>query len=712
MFHGELVYRTHSIRQLMNEALSLVSKPTRPLLLILATLAIIAHINALSCGWIWDDDSYITANQLIQSPDSLLTIWKPGAFLQYYPLVLSGFWVEHAAFGLQPFSFHLINVLLHAASAVMLFRLLRAIAIPHAFWIAALFAVHPMTVESVAWATERKNVQSMFFALASALLFMRSLDASSHRRLGFWLASFMLFACALLSKSTAIFIPPCLIMLALWTRRDLNRWYWLRVIPFFALGIASGLFTAYIEKTQVGAVGGDFAFTVAERLQLASRNFLFYGMTFFVPLEQVFIYPRWNIDTSNWILWTAAIVDVLIITRAFFAWRRTRAPLLLVLWIGAGVVPALGFIDVWPFRFSFVADHFAYAAIPALATVFVACCAIVLAYMKRSERALDVTMALVITICIALSWRATAKYANEETLWRDTAAANPTAWIAHNNLATILLGQAGEAITNGDTAPVERLAQDALDHASMAYELCPSEMTAAVNCSEALRLLGRNEEALLSVEDAIAHAPQLAQPLWLRGRLLELLGRDDEARAALLAAAEHPTDRSAEVFARRDLMRLALARNDYAEAINQCKRIIDLDRFNADMIANLGALYAASGNKQQGMRELWRALSIRQNFSSKAVFTATALRYVQVALTTTLEPGELRNARFLADELQKNAKGDVSLRYLQYALLLANGDERARTEIEAIEKGARAADATAFADEIAQFLATHPPATP
>jgi tetratricopeptide (TPR) repeat protein len=159
-------------------------------------------------------------------------------------------------------------------------------------------------------------------------------------------------------------------------------------------------------------------------------------------------------------------------------------------------------------------------------------------------------------------------------------------------------------------------------------------------------------------------------------------------------------------------MRIALARNDYAEAINQCKRIIDLDRFNADMIANLGALYAASGDKQQGMRELWRALAIRQNFSSKAVFTATALRYVRVAVTTTLEPGELRNARFLADELQKNAKGDVSLRYLQYALLLANGDERARAEIEAIEKGARDAEATAFADEIAQFLATHPPATP
>ncbi len=681
-------------------------------MVILAALAILAHGYALTCGWIWDDDSYITQNPLIQSPDTFFTIWNPSSFLQYYPLVLSGFWVEHAAFGLQPFSFHLINVLLHAASAVLLFRLLRAIAVPHAFWIAALFAVHPMTVESVAWATERKNVQSMFFALASALLFLRSLDAASHRRLGFWLASCLLFACALLSKTTAIFLPPCLVLLALWTRRELNLGYWLRVIPFFALGISSGLFTAHIERTQVGAVGSEFAMSALERLQLSSMNFLFYLEKFFVPLQQVFIYPRWTIDTTALISWTAAVLDLALFTAALLMWRRTRAPLLLFLWVGAGVFPALGFVDVWPFRFSFVADHFAYAAIPALAVAFVALLANVAQRAHLAPRVFNLGMSAVLAVCVVLSWCATLKYENEEVLWRETAHANPAAWIAHNNLATILLEKAGESIASGDQQHIEPFATEALEHATLAAELSPSEVTAVFNRAEALRLLGRYDEALLAVEAASAKAPHLAQPLWLRARLLELMSRNEDARAAYRAAATHSADHSAEAQARRDLMRLALDRKDYPEAIAECRRLIEINKFDADMIANLGALLAASGDRQQALRELWRALSIRKNFSSKAVFTATALRYCRTALSGAMEPGEMRNARFLADELMKGAKGDPSLRYLQLALGLSMGDERLRPDIEAVERDARAAGAPEFADEVARFLATHPAAVP
>jgi hypothetical protein len=142
--------------------------------ILIAALAVLAHIGAFSAGWIWDDGDYITANRIVQSSDGWLTLWIPGATPQYYPLVFLGFWVEHAIVGNHPLLYHATNVAMHASSSVILMNILARLRVPHAAWIAALFAVHPMGVESVAWATERKNTQSLLLALASILYFIRA----------------------------------------------------------------------------------------------------------------------------------------------------------------------------------------------------------------------------------------------------------------------------------------------------------------------------------------------------------------------------------------------------------------------------------------------------------------------------------------------------------------------------------------------------------
>ena len=142
--------------------------------LLIALAALCAHAGALSAGWIWDDGDYITANRIVQSPDGFLTLWLPGATPQFYPLVFLGFWIEHAIVGNDPWLYHANNMLLHAGSALLLWLMLRRIGVPLAAWIAVVFAVHPMGVESVAWATERKNTQSLLLALASVLAFLRA----------------------------------------------------------------------------------------------------------------------------------------------------------------------------------------------------------------------------------------------------------------------------------------------------------------------------------------------------------------------------------------------------------------------------------------------------------------------------------------------------------------------------------------------------------
>jgi hypothetical protein len=164
-------------------------------MLLLTVLATVTYLPALQAGWIWDDDSYILDNPAVQLPEGIVHAWVPGATPQYYPLVFVSFWVQHAVHGLEPFGYHLVNLLLHLASSVLLWRLLVALRLPGALFAAALFAVHPVQVETVAWVTERKNVLSMAFSLASLLAWVRFLQDARpfSARAGWWGASFVLF---------------------------------------------------------------------------------------------------------------------------------------------------------------------------------------------------------------------------------------------------------------------------------------------------------------------------------------------------------------------------------------------------------------------------------------------------------------------------------------------------------------------------------------
>src|SRR5689334_93851 len=127
----------------------------------IVALTVVAYGPAFRAGWVWDDDSYVTENVALRSWDGLRRIWvEPGAVAQYYPLTFSTLWVQYQLHGQDPAAYHAANVALHAANAVLVGLVLEAIAVPAPWAVAALFAVHPIHVESVAWVTERKNVLS------------------------------------------------------------------------------------------------------------------------------------------------------------------------------------------------------------------------------------------------------------------------------------------------------------------------------------------------------------------------------------------------------------------------------------------------------------------------------------------------------------------------------------------------------------------------
>ena len=543
------------------------------------------------------------------------------------------------------------------------------------------------------------------FAIASVLLFIRFMEGQGSRSGRWWFASFGCFLAALLSKTTAVFVPPCLVMIMLWQRRRVDGRAWRSLSPFFAAGLALGLFTAHMEKTHVGATGDDFALGLLDRLQLAGQVSTFYLRKFFVPDEQVFIYRRFDVDASNLVAWWPAIACGALLIAAAARWTRNRGPLLIALWIGAALFPALGFFDVWPFRYSYVADHFAYAAMPALALTGVIVAMKLGERLKAGVRVGVATGWSAVLVCTALALLATPKYESEEVLWRTTFAQNPTAWIAANNIASIRLAEAGALVARGETAGVEERAREALAFASAAGELKPDEFTNAVNRSEAHRLLGQKEGALREIETVTTLAPRLSEVHWMRGRALEALGRIDEARGAFTQAASLAATPSEEIEARRDLMRIAVARSELPDALRECERMVELDPSNPDTTANLGSLLLATGKRGEARAALLRALSMPPNqFSAPSVWVTTSVAYLKLAIDSDLGDGERRAARAVANRLAALSQGDPMARYLRAALEFAAGDPAAAGELESLSAQARGTGNTLLEQEIDRFL--------
>lgn len=404
--------------------------------LVLVAVLLVAYIPAMRAGYIWDDDDYVTENVQLRSPGGLVHIWTdPQATPQYYPLVHTTYWIEYRLYGLLPAGYHVVNILLHALGAVLLWRVLARLSIPAPWLIAAVFALHPVHVESVAWITERKNVLSGVFYLASLLAYLRFAFDETKPRSPYAL-SFAFFVAALLSKTVTATLPAVILVLLWWKRGRILQSDAFPLLPFFAIGIAMGMLTAWLEKSHVGASGAEWELSPATRLAIAGRVPWFYAGKLLWPAELTFIYPRWSYESlpAVQLLWPAATLLTLI--TLYVARRRIgRDPLAAVLIFIGTLAPALGFIDVYPFRYSFVADHFQYlASIPIIALIVGGAAHYVGRLTSLDNRIRGALAAGLLIVLASLTFAQSRIYRDEETLWKDTISKNPNAAIAHTNL--------------------------------------------------------------------------------------------------------------------------------------------------------------------------------------------------------------------------------------------------------------------------------------
>lgn len=493
-------------------------------ILVCLLAVLLAYPRVWDADFNWDDDDHITANPVIVGPQGLKEIWS-SASANYFPLTMTSFWVQHELWGLRPGLFHGVTMLFHAASAALLWVVLRQLRVPGALLGALLWALHPVQVESAAWICELKNTQSACFYLLAVFWAVRWMQRAGPLYFGIEYALALLAAvAAVLSKASTVMLPVVLGLLGWWTGR--TRWRdaaWLA--PFLVVSLAVSGWTIWEQKMHSLATGAEWDHGVVARLLIAAKVPWFYLGKLLWPFPLVFIYPRWEptaSDVAGWVALGAGLAAVGLL------WRHRngpgRAPLVAAGYFVASLFPVLGFFDVYFFRYSFVGDHLQYLASMgplALLGAAVATGAKRVAWLRPAGVRGALAGAGVAALG-AMTWHQTAIYHSRETLWRDTVAKNPATWIARLNWGAELL-VAGQA-------------ERAIEQFHIARRLRPGDALSETNLGLALLALKRPEEAVTHLETAVQREPTLLKAHEALGQALTAAERWPEAITAFRRA--------------------------------------------------------------------------------------------------------------------------------------------------------------------------------
>lgn len=566
----------------------------------------LAYQPAWHGGFLWDDDHHVTPAEL-RSAAGLARIWvEMGATLQYYPLLHSTFWALSRLFGDNTLGYHLVNLGVHGLAVVLVLVTLRRLAIPGALFAAALFAVHPIQVESVAWITELKNTLSTVFYFSAALAYLR-FDRT--RSVPFYLAALAVFVMALLTKTVTGMLPFGLLV-ALWWRSgrlSLKRDV-IPLVPFIVVGVLSGLLTAWweVEFNRTGSAA--FSLSLPERVIIAGRACVHQLANLIWPAHLLFSYPRWEIDAASPAQYAYPAAMAALLAAAWRMRRWSRAPLAALLFFGITLAPTLGIFNLYTFRYSFVADHYQYVA--CIGIFALAAGGLHLLMHQRTFRPIVAAGAVgVLALLTIITWRQSANYASAEVSYRAVIAGNPDSWFGHANLGATLI----------ETSP-----DQAVEHLTKAIQLKPDLAEAHSNLAMAYLASGRPHDAA------------------------------DAAARALVFDSRLPG-------ARRTLADALRLEDRLPEAIAQYRQLLEMQPTNPDAHDGLGLALAATGRLEEAGLEHQRAIDANPSRGQSYYFLgnllqtqgrhAEAVRMYERALPLLTTSAELRNNLGVALEL-------------------------------------------------------------
>jgi tetratricopeptide (TPR) repeat protein len=584
-------------------------------LIAIVLLTFTAYSSAIRGGFIWDDDDYVTQNPLLTGPHGLWRIWSTTESPQYYPMVFTTFWMERRLWGLNPMGYHAVNVFLHAINAILVWWLLRRLEVPGAWMIGAIFAVHPVHVESVAWISERKNVLSGLFYLLAMVCY---LQFQTERRSVWYAGALGLFILALLSKTVTATLPVALLLVR-WLRGWRIGWREvMELVPFLMIGAVMGLLTKWYEVHVVGAQGLDWNLSLGERLLVAGRALAFYVMKLVWPTNLTFSYPRWQPDIQDPTQWMWVLGVGL--AGLVFWWKRqawSRGPFVCIAFFSVSLAPALGFANVFPMRYSFVADHFQYLASLGMIALVIGSLAWgfdrwikpdtpgngrILNWMR------SVLGFLVLVILVSLTWKQGQIYHDLKTLWQDTLNKNPNSWLAHTGLGDVLARQGN--------------LDQAMEHFRLSLQINPKNEYAHYNLGVIMARQGRQTEAIQHYQRALQIRPIYPDALTNLGVVMADQGRLEEAIQLYQSALRFkPSDPDTH----NNLGVVLLNSNRVGEAIKHFQEALKSHADHADTHNNLGIALARQGRLEEAIQHFQDAIRIRPGFSEAKANLANAL---------------------------------------------------------------------------------------
>src|SRR5438477_3645851 len=556
----------------------------------------LVYLPALRGNFVWDDSLLITGNPLLQNASGLLEIWSGGRTADYFPLTNTVFWIEHHLFGGNATGYHAVNILLQAANALLVWRLLKRLDIPGAWLGGLIFGIHPVHVASVAWISELKNLLSMFFALLSILCFLELDEKQLRNSATAYAASLVFFALALLSKTQVVFLPVVLLLCAWWReekspgrrttqnlRRDIVRSW-----PFFLIGIVFGLVTMWFQNRGIGeeeiVIG-----SLSRRLVNAAMAIWRYAGHLFAPVRLMAIYPNWRFDSPSVLEWLP-LIGLIAILAGLWHWlnRGTRGALLAIACFVVALLPALGLVRMAYVRSgTLAADHHQYFADVSLLALFSTGVAYV---WRQRQRATKIATAAIVTLLVgAMGTYAFSRvevYRNEETLWQDNLSKNPDAWQAHIQIAQCRFDQ-------------ERYAEAAY-HSRRAAELKPE-------LADIHNLLGLAYCRLERFDEGIAEYRKALQ-------LKE--AKSSTARSAGVAKIRTNLANALTITANRLSESAPIpeeAKRRYEEAIRQYEAALERDPQQPAIHRNLGMLLIKLGRYDEAIPHLRATLQIVPN---------------------------------------------------------------------------------------------------
>jgi tetratricopeptide (TPR) repeat protein len=517
---------------------------------LIVLLTSVAYLPAMDGRFIWDDESLLANNVIVQAPDGLYRIWLTSEAIDYWPVTNTSFWAEWRLWGSDTRGYHLTNLSLHAAAAILIWIILRRLSIPGSFLAALLFSVHPVNVESVAWIAERKNMLAMVLFLVSIWSYLcfqqRPRVGCDSPRRKWYFVSLAAFLLAMLSKGSVAILPIVLLLLVWWQRR-LARSDLARIAPFLAIAVGLTGVNVWFQTRGTHEVIRDV--TWIQRALGAGAVPWFYLYKAILPINLSFVYPQWEVR-ANEVRWWLPLTASVVVTATLIWYRDTRCgrPLLMTwLYYCVALLPVCGLVDVYFMKYSLVADHYQHIAIAGLTALFAAYSFQIVPTIFSTR---TIAAGAIAAMLLVLTYRQAGLYRNEIALYSDALEKNPDAWMAHVNLGMALekSGRTGEAIEHYQSAV--RLAPnfapawydlgvallemhkplEAVENLGWALELSPDFPEARNNLGAALMSMGRADEAVIQFQQALQLRPEYLSARANLARALAKVGRGDQSR--------------------------------------------------------------------------------------------------------------------------------------------------------------------------------------